>query len=258
MLAAGEPDGIKMGVPVAQGLACYEAATSRVFNLLTTHQHPPAAQQTITAHSSKAHLICCIFAVTLAGSRGSPTTPDFIDQLITNPAEAEAETAALQSVAAVPPAPRLQPKKAAAGVQPASDSQLNQLLVSMTQAPAPAPAGPQQQPQPQPRRRRRKVPPSPSPKPQQQQQQTQADAGPRTPPVVVDDFVCPPGIICAQSGSKICGNCEWLRTQSMLNMAASATTCAPKRDVSGCSNCSQSWYCCRNKHCLLKLSAMFC
>lgn len=112
------------------------------------------------------------------------------------------------------PAPlvrRVHPKKAAIGVarESANGDIVNQLLVSMTQ-PAAAPA-----PSPQPRRRRRSTARS-SPRPNQQQQQQQAAAANSRAAAAAavpdpgsgDDFVCPPGIICAQQGSKICGDGE--------------------------------------------------
>jgi hypothetical protein len=107
-------------------------------------------------------------------------------------------------------------KRAAAGV--GNSDLTNQLLNSMTQ--------PQQQQQPQqpPRpRRRRRVRRSPQPQtlgpPQQQQpppqpSQQQQQPGPKAAavPPSQPDFVCPPGIICAQTGSKICGNGELIVT----------------------------------------------
>lgn len=110
-------------------------------------------------------------------------------------------------------APRLSPKKQAAGL---GGVYISQLLTSMTRPPSPSPS-----PKPSTKRRRkRRAVPSPSLrlKSGQPQQQPEPIAGPRPVPDAVvppppadrarDDFVCPPGIICAQRGSKICGSGE--------------------------------------------------
>jgi hypothetical protein len=201
---------------------------------------PPAAAGTdpATAAAAAPEAGAADPSTSTAGASPASKAQDYIDRLrVYNAEQQTPQPSAPTTLASTPPPPPapaaaaaeppapparpIAPKKAAVGV---SNDYVNQLLISMTR-----PAQPSPSPQPT-KKRKRKAKPSPSPQPSTPQEQQQPPVGqtggalsgdrpaaaiPAAVPAAAaaaqaggDGFVCPPGIICAQQGSKLCGNGE--------------------------------------------------